>query len=271
MKTNYLFCIVLILSIVVLGCTQGSTVVPGNTIPSDKKSMEADKGMKEGSTEDKEKDTAMMDEGFEMKDGKMAMINGKTKAMSPMEKETELEDGTIIRTNGQIIRTNGTTFTLKEGESIWMDGSFTKAGEMMERESTENMANSKDIMASEFKGKVLAGSKTQYIEFNKGDFNEALKENKTILLNFYANWCPMCKAEQSEVFAAFGQMHNGNVVGFRVNFKDSDTDSDEEAMAEKYQIVYQHTKVIIKDSKQILKAPDSWDNQKYLDEIAKVQ
>ncbi len=117
---------------------------------------------------------------------------------------------------------------------------------------------------------VLAGTVSEYRIFNKEAYEKALAENKVIVLYFYANWCPLCKKEQPETKAAFDELNNPNVIGFRVNFKDSDTDEDEEAMARQFGIAYQHTKVIIKDGKQVLKAPDSWDKQRYLDEIRKV-
>lgn len=95
-------------------------------------------------------------------------------------------------------------------------------------------------------------------------------ENKIILLNFYANWCPLCKQEQPETFAAFNELNNPKIIGFRVNYKDSATDENEEALAKEFGITYQHTKIIIKDGQRVLKAPDSWDKARYLEELAKV-
>ncbi len=122
-----------------------------------------------------------------------------------------------------------------------------------------------------YTGNVLAGSeKTKYLDFNKADYDKALKENKKILLYFYANWCPICKLEQPKTFAAFNEINDENLIGFRVNFRDSDTDSDEEKLAEEFGVSYQHTKIILKDGKQVLKAPDSWSKERYLEELAKI-
>jgi len=121
-----------------------------------------------------------------------------------------------------------------------------------------------------FAGNLLAGSATPYYDFNQADYENALAEGKTVFLYFYANWCPICRAEEKETFAAFNELDAKNVVGFRVNYKDTDTDMDEEALAKQFGITYQHTKVILKNGERVLKAPDSWDKQRYLDEISKV-
>ena len=150
--------------------------------------------------------------------------------------------------------------------------------ELQEQKAMEGKTNDeKKVMESEeakmmegYSGKILAGTVSPYIEFNNEDYQKALKENKKILLYFYASWCQLCKAEQPNTFAAFNELKYPNLVGFRVNYKDSDTDSDEANLAKEFGIAYQHTKVILKNGKQAAKFPDSWDKQRYLDELAKV-
>jgi len=249
MKASNFFIILIILAVIAFGCATGSET------PEKKNSM-------------MEKEAGEMAEiGFEMMDGKMMMVDEKTKTSAMMEKDAVLNDGTKVMTNGKVMRANGTSFMLQDSESIWMDGNFMKAGDMMEN---EKMMKNESMMESLYKGKVLAGTASPYLEFNKEDYDNALKENKKILLYFYANWCQICKAEQPNTFAAFNELNDTNLVGFRINYKDSGTDADEEALAKEFGVAYQHTKVILKDGKQVAKFPDSWKKQRYLDEINRV-
>ena len=149
MKINYLLILLILFSLVVFGCTQAST-----TLPAEKKSAMMEKKSME--------ENEMAETGFEMKNGKMIMVDAKTKTESFMGKDAMLNDGTKVMVDGKVIRANGTIMTLHEGESIWMDGLFMKAGEMMKEE--------KGKMSSSYKGKVLAGNEvTQYLDFNKAD------------------------------------------------------------------------------------------------------
>lgn len=129
----------------------------------------------------------------------------------------------------------------------------------------------KAMMEKSYTGKVLAGTEsTKYLDFNKADYDKALKEKKKILLYFYANWCPICRAEQSETFAAFNEINDPDLIGFRVNYRDSGADADEDALAKEFGVSYQHTKVLLKEGQRVGKWPDSWAKQRYLDELSKV-
>ncbi|MDQ3089842.1 MAG: thioredoxin family protein [bacterium] len=120
-----------------------------------------------------------------------------------------------------------------------------------------------------YEGKVLAGNSSPLLEFNKADYDTAIKSNKLVVLYFYANWCPTCKVEFPKAEAAFDTLTGEQVVGFRVNYKDNETSSDEVNLAREFGVPYQHTKVFIKGGKQVLKSPESWDTARYISEINK--
>ncbi len=139
----------------------------------------------------------------------------------------------------------------------------------MATSKTEVMKKEEGVMMTKYSGEVLAGNSSPLLEFNKADYDTAIKSNKLVVLYFYANWCPTCKVEFPKAEAAFDTLTSDQVVGFRVNYKDNETSSDEVNLAREFGVPYQHTKVFVKGGKQVLKSPESWDTARYISEINK--
>lgn len=134
-------------------------------------------------------------------------------------------------------------------------------------ESTEVMIDTK----IDFSGKVLAGVVTPLLDFNQADYDAAIEADKTVLLYFYASWCPICRDEvQNATYPAFAELENESVVGFRVNFNDGDTDNDEKELARAHGVAYQHTKVIVQGGERVLKSPEKWTKERYSQELDKL-
>ena len=147
----------------------------------------------------------------------------------------------------------------------------TEPTDVMEVNTEEKETPTQESADTEqYTGTILAGTTSKVLDFNQNDYDAVLASDKTILLYYYANWCPICKREVLEMYAAFSELDDGNVVAFRVNYKDSDTDDYEEELAREYGVSYQHTKVILKNGEQVLKSPDSWDKERYLEEISRL-
>jgi len=95
-----------------------------------------------------------------------------------------------------------------------------------------------------YAGKVIAGTTTKYIRFNKADYQEALNEGKIIYFYFYANWCPICAKERPFILEAFDELNYPNAIGFEAHFNDNEVTPDDEDISRQLGISYQHTTVI---------------------------
>ncbi len=136
--------------------------------------------------------------------------------------------------------------------------------EMMDKPASAQSPQTQTVPAN-----LLAGTTTPYYEFNPTAYTKALAENKVILLYFYADWCPICKKEQTDAtLPAFNELQKSNVAGFRVHYNDGKATAEERDLAKQYGITYQHTKVILKDGKQVSKDLNSWNKEKYLAEFS---
>ncbi|MBI5227350.1 TlpA family protein disulfide reductase [Candidatus Micrarchaeota archaeon] len=124
------------------------------------------------------------------------------------------------------------------------------------------------------KSKMGQASEGGYRPFEKAAYDEARAEGKIIFLEFYANWCPTCAAQApalEEAFKEIKSQNKENVVGFRVNYKDSDTDSDEDALAKEFGIAYQHTHIILDSKGKVAKrSNEQWSADQIEEEISKV-
>lgn len=90
-----------------------------------------------------------------------------------------------------------------------------------------------------------------YLEYNPQAF-EAAKDKKRILF-FYADWCPECRPADADFKTNSNKIPQGVIV-FRVNYNDTQTDDEEQRLAAKYGITYQHTYIQVdKDGQEITK------------------
>lgn len=96
----------------------------------------------------------------------------------------------------------------------------------------------------------IADSETDYINFNSQNF-ESNKDKRRVLF-FYANWCTTCRPVNAEFLSNSNQLPE-DVVVYRVNYRDSDTDDTEKELAEKYKITYQHTFVQVNQQGEVIK------------------
>jgi thiol-disulfide isomerase/thioredoxin len=146
------------------------------------------------------------------------------------------------------------------------DSLMKKEGDLMmtDQDTGENiMKHSGTILAGE-------GTLSPLFNFNKPLYEEMVASDKLLVLYFYANWCPICKEEIAEaLYPAFNELKNDKVIGIRINFNDNETDTDEKNIGKQFGVIYQHTKVFVKNGKKVFASPEGWDKNRYLTEINK--
>jgi thiol-disulfide isomerase/thioredoxin len=111
-----------------------------------------------------------------------------------------------------------------------------------------------------------------YVPFTKSAYDQARAEHKVIFLEFYASWCPICAMQAPALEEAFSELKDPDVAAFRVNYKDSDTDADEQALARDFGITYQHSHVILGTDGSVKKKStgEAWSKETILSEVGKV-
>ena len=114
-------------------------------------------------------------------------------------------------------------------------------------------SSSSDTMSDTSDDKMMEGNETNtsdermtnaYVAYSPQALEEGV--GKTRVLFFYANWCPTCIPVDKEIQANSTRIPEGTII-YRANYNDSETDANEEALADKYNVTYQHTFVIIDD------------------------
>ena len=91
---------------------------------------------------------------------------------------------------------------------------------------------------------MMSDSETagRYVEYTQSAFEQAVGKRR--ILFFYANWCPVCRPADADFVENAAKLPS-DVVVFRVNYNDTDTESSEKELANKYGVTYQHTFVQI--------------------------
>lgn len=85
----------------------------------------------------------------------------------------------------------------------------------------------------------------KFQNYSKSKLEAALVDNKTVLLDFHADWCAVCVGNDPNVKQAFDELGDTGVVGFKVNY---DT---EKALKRQFSVNSQATFIVLKGGKEV--------------------
>ncbi|MFW5703962.1 MAG: thioredoxin family protein [Patescibacteria group bacterium] len=143
------------------------------------------------------------------------------------------------------------------------------------QEQASSSADTYNSASTKYNGRLLAGSTEHapYLEFDKEDYEAALKSNKTILLVFYSSWCTLCRQEEPILFRRFQALTEQNLnpdrlIAFRVNYEDEETDEYEKDLAAKHYVLVQPAKVILKPGRTPERVYGMWGENQSQDEFS---
>ena len=138
-----------------------------------------------------------------------------------------------------------------------------------EKEETNNATA--EIKETADEPGLIAGQHSKYYEWDAEKFKKAREENKTILLEFTANWCGECAKEENALKEGFKTLsENTSIIGFKIHYNDDEMSTSHKELAKTFGVSYPNTKIIIKNRIIARKSIEEWDKEKFLMEIEKI-
>jgi thioredoxin 1 len=84
--------------------------------------------------------------------------------------------------------------------------------------------------------------------YSDAAFKSAAKSGRPVLIEFHADWCPTCRAQEKVVNALVGQSEYSNVVVLRVLF------DSEKNLLRRFGVRQQSTLIVFKDGEEMARA-----------------
>lgn len=86
---------------------------------------------------------------------------------------------------------------------------------------------------------------SKYINYSKEEYDKALLENRITVLFFTSNWCMKCNDQDTINSEVFDSLNKEGVVGLKIHILDSETTTETDALARKFDIIKENSLVIL--------------------------
>jgi thiol-disulfide isomerase/thioredoxin len=92
------------------------------------------------------------------------------------------------------------------------------------------------------------------IPFEQANFDQLIKQGKPVVLHFHADWCPVCRTQQSVLDELMPQAEFKDLTVYRVNF------DKEKSVLRKYKVRNQSTFIVFKNGKEVARSTGETDS-----------
>lgn len=86
---------------------------------------------------------------------------------------------------------------------------------------------------------------SKYINYSKENYDTAILENRILVLFFTSNWCVKCGDQDLINKNVFDGLSKEGVIGLKIHILDSETTTETDALAKKFDIVKENSLVIL--------------------------
>jgi len=86
---------------------------------------------------------------------------------------------------------------------------------------------------------------SKYVNYSKQDYDKAISENRVVVLFFTSNWCLECSDQDFTNQNVFASLNKEGVVGLKIHTLDSETTTETDALAKKFDVVKENSFVIL--------------------------
>ena len=100
-----------------------------------------------------------------------------------------------------------------------------------------------------------------YKDYTKLDYDTSLVDKRVMVLFFTANWCAECLTQDTVNVETFVELNKEGVVGLRIHTLDSETTTESDAIAKKFDVTKESSFVILDKSGKV--------SSKYVGSISK--
>ncbi len=88
-------------------------------------------------------------------------------------------------------------------------------------------------------------SPSKYLDYSKEEYDKALADKRVLVIFFIANWCPECLNQDRLFRNVLEDLTKEGVVGLRSHILDSETTTETDALAKKFNIAKENSIVIL--------------------------